>query len=634
MDFPVKLSMLANCNSLPVMRCIMNPHIQPLRTVCILLGLLCLSLAENAPAQRPQDNWYQDAVWVKTNAVADGGLVEPYGVAIGRDRRIYVGDQGSQRIQVYLPDGTFSFGITNGFGGGEAFGQPRGMICDRNGNLYVADYTNNCVFVFTADGTFVRKIGGVTGTGDGQLSGVIDVGVALDGQIYVLERGNSRVSVFDSGGVFLRKWGEPGVLDGQLDFPMSIAVAGDDWIYVCQRKAWGMNWQNPAGDSAATKAFDGNGRFRKKIIDIDRAVYCNPGEQWTYYAGASVRVDCGGGPWVLRSNFAGWDSGVWAADIAPPVMRFMTHEFETISDYVLSGPIPTWAQAPGGEYVFPCHAFGPDGTFVVCRRGARMLYVWRQALRELRPQNPNAIPMPAVWRTVQRPSSPLVDIDYEVTDADDATVQTGMLVFKNGMQSISNCIRGLTLVEGTATNLGPAIAANQLHRVTWNAGADWGVNLGDYRVAVLARDSRPGLLDIHYVNLPADRGLPALKISRSPLNTNDFMQVWWWLLATNDSGLNLSSNKIYGVSGAYTAKVLCDDGSTTADGRNYIFEKMQVREATPSEVDWARHGSTASTVNQWPSVRTVGGRPAALNEYGFDTGDWDTNTCRWVVPLH
>ena len=162
-----------------------------------------------ASAQRPQDNWYQDAVWVKTMPVAEGGLAEPFGVAISRDRRIYVGDQGAQRIQVYLPDGSFSFGITSPFGDGESFNQPRGMIFDRAGNLYVADQANNCVYVFTADGTFVRKIGGVTGTGDGQLNGVFDVGVALNGQIYILERGNSRVSVFDSNGEFLRTWGGP-----------------------------------------------------------------------------------------------------------------------------------------------------------------------------------------------------------------------------------------------------------------------------------------------------------------------------------------------------------------------------------------------------------------------------------------
>src|SRR5664279_2860486 len=102
----------------------MNSRTEMKRGAGLVLGFALTCLACSAFAQRPQDNWYQDAVWVKTNAVSEGGLVEPFGVAIGRDRRIYVGDQGSQRIQVYLPDGTFSFGITNGFGGGETFRQP------------------------------------------------------------------------------------------------------------------------------------------------------------------------------------------------------------------------------------------------------------------------------------------------------------------------------------------------------------------------------------------------------------------------------------------------------------------------------------------------------------------------------
>src|ERR1039457_631723 len=120
----------------------MKKRQEPKLAAQLFAAVFLLSASGAAFAQRPQDNWYQDAVWVKTNAVAEGGLVDPFGVAIGRDRRIYVGDQGSQRIQVYLPDGTFSFGITNGFGGGETFGQPRGMIFDRDGNLYVADQTN------------------------------------------------------------------------------------------------------------------------------------------------------------------------------------------------------------------------------------------------------------------------------------------------------------------------------------------------------------------------------------------------------------------------------------------------------------------------------------------------------------
>src|SRR5882724_11192662 len=143
----------------------------------------------------------------------------------------------------------------------------------------------------------------------------------------------------------------------------------------------------------------------------------------------------------------------------------------------------------GVDFRFPCHAVGPDGTTIICGKSSRNLWVFRTVLREQYAVPRNAIPIPATVAVNQRSGSPLVDIDYRITDADDTNVYAAMLVFKNGTQSLSNCISHLTLVEGTGTNLGSGITANQTHRVTWNAGADWSVNLGNFRVGVLARDS-------------------------------------------------------------------------------------------------------------------------------------------------
>jgi hypothetical protein len=288
--------------------------------------------------------------------------------------------------------------------------------------------------------------------------------------------------------------------------------------------------------------------------------------------------------------------------------------------------------------LWPCHSVGPDGSMVLCSRYTSQLWFYRYAMREQWAPPRNAIPMPTIVDKKQRPNSPLVDIDYMVTDADDTNVTTAMLIFTNSSvtPSLASCIRNPTFVEGTATNLGPGIAANEVRRLTWNAGADWSVNLGQYRLAILARDRRPRLLDIHYINLLAEHGMPSLKISRSPLNPNDFMQVWWWLLGTNDVGISLSSNRIYGVSGAYSGKVLCEDSTTSPDGRAYLFTKMAVREATTQEVQWAKQASmpVGTNPNQWSPGRSVGERPAAVNEYGFDTGGWDTASCFWVVPLN
>ena len=270
---------------------------------------------------------------------------------------------------------------------------------------------------------------------------------------------------------------------------------------------------------------------------------------------------------------------------------------------------------------------------VVCLRDGRQVNVCRRALREQWSPPRNAIPMPAVLSISQRPSSPLVDIDYLVTDVNDTNVTTAMLIFTNAVQSTTNCVRQPTWAEGSETNLGAGITANEPHRVTWDASVDCGGSLSTFKVAILAKDSRQGLLDVHYLRLPADRDMPELQISRSPLIPADFMQVWWWLLATNDPAIRLTSGKIYGQGGAYDGQMLCDGSTTSTNGRAYLFEKMNVRQATTNELQWARQGASVTSTNQWTPTRTVGGRPIAVNEYGFDTGNWGTNAW-WIVPLN
>ena len=620
----------------------MNKKLELKNCAGLLLGLFLLDTSRPTLAQTPQDNWYLEQTWTKAGgsyAATNGGLSSPYGVAIGPDGRIYVGDEGYGRIQVYLPDGTFSFSITNGFGGGQSFNAPRGMITDNAGNLYVADYFNNCVYEFTANGGYVRKFGAGTGSANGQLSGVIDVAVSSQGLVYILEYANSRLSVFNSDGTFQSILINAGFLDGQLAFPSSIAVSESGKMFISQ------NYANAFGAAIPTfyngiKEFDTNGFFLLKFnsgIGTEYSAQCGC---YKSFGASSVRIDKSSllhalVTWSQADNGAG--AGCYLCTIQKNLdtsvrWRVFTTEGIPVTNYTnnfsgLNNPI-TW----------PCAAFGSDGTAIECINGTKSLSVFRYAMREQWSPPRNMIPMPEVIFKQQRVNSPLVDLDFQVTDMDDMNVTVGILIFTstNTTPSLGNCIRNPTLIEGTSTNLGPGITANQTHRLTWNAGADWSTNLGNYRVAILAQDRRTNLLDIHYLSLPAGNGMPALKISSSPLNANDFMQVWWWLLATNDTGIILTSNQIYGVTGTFNAKQLCNNGITTTNGRSYIYGKMNVREATVQEVQWAKQGNmpAGTSPNQFTPVRQVSGRPIAVNEYGFDTGSWDTNTCKWVVPLN
>lgn len=599
-------------------------HQAPHPTVFRLGAAVALALAAvSAPAQRPQDNWYLEQTWTKTGdglVATNGGLSAPYGVAIGPDAKVYVGDQGYLRIQVYLADGTYAFSITNGFGDGQSFSQPRGMVFGPEGNLYVADYARNAVFVFTKDGDYIRKIGGVTGSGDGQLNGVIDVGVSLSGEIFVLERGNARVTVFDPFGNFLRKWGGSGVLDGQLVGPKSLSVSPDDEVYICQD-------DDGQGSSTARytylKVFTKNGVFSRKFNLFSVKYY---GSWWVGFCPVSVRVDSGNLVHVFKASYVNFNSPNEDSTWRPDWLVMRPDGTQLFSNTLWFG---TKAQY---QIAWPCNAVGLDGSMLINLCDTKQQLFFRRAMREQWVPPHNSIPLPAVTGVRQRPNAPVVDIDYRVTDIDDETMTTAMLVFTNTTQTLANCLRTHTLIEGTEVNLGTNIAANATHRLTWNAGADWNTSLASFRVAILAKDSRQKLLDIHYLDLPAEYGMPALRISRSPLIESDFAQVWWWLLATGDSGIRLTSGKVYGDGGDYDGTQLWDGTTTSASGRAYLYAKMGLREVTAAELTWAKQASTVPTVEQWTPTRTVGGRPKNVNEYGFDTGDWGANAW-WVVPL-
>ena len=84
----------------------------------------------------------------------------PTGIAIDKDRNIFVAEYGSHRVQIFSWEGRHlaSFG-----GRGTLDSQlyePRGLSLDSTGNVIVADSGNKLIKIFTPDGRFVMKIGG------------------------------------------------------------------------------------------------------------------------------------------------------------------------------------------------------------------------------------------------------------------------------------------------------------------------------------------------------------------------------------------------------------------------------------------------------------------------------------------
>jgi hypothetical protein len=77
--------------------------------------------------------------------------------------------------------------------------------------------------------------------------------------------------------------------------------------------------------------------------------------------------------------------------------------------------------------------------------------------------------------------------------------------------------------------------------------------------------------------------------------------------------------------------IFASAASTTTNGRNYLFDKMNLREATTAEVTRAKEAAIPGSTNAFTPDFQVGPgeRPVKVNEYGFDTG---ATSGYWVVP--
>ena len=71
--------------------------------------------------------------------------------------------------------------------------------------------------------------------------------------------------------------------------------------------------------------------------------------------------------------------------------------------------------------------------------------------------------------------------------------------------------------------------------------------------------------------------------------------------------------------------------TTSATGRDYLFDKMNLRQATSAELTRAKEAATSGVTNKFEPAFKVGPgeRPVKVNEYGFDTG---VTSGYWMVP--
>lgn len=181
--------------------------------------------------------------------VEPGQFQRPHGLAIAPDGSLYIADSNNHRIQHLDNDGNVlniwgSFAdVTRGPAPGGTFFEPWGIAVGPDGSVFVADTWNHRIQKFSPEGEFITMWGyfGQAETPDA-FWGPRDVTTSQEGIIYVSDTGNKRVAVFDADGNPITEFGEAGLLPGQFDEPVGLAISDDGQLFVAD--TWNQRIQS------------------------------------------------------------------------------------------------------------------------------------------------------------------------------------------------------------------------------------------------------------------------------------------------------------------------------------------------------------------------------------------------------
>ena len=405
----------------------------------------------------------------------------PYGLHITPENTYLLTDIAYHRVLEVDENGTFLQIIaTSGSGDGQV-NNPRSVYLANDNRVYVADTNRHRVQIFERNGTFVRKFG-TSGSGDGQFNQPYGLVVSDDLEIFVVDRYNNRVQVFDSNGTFLRKFGSQGTLEGQMNQPHDIDFTDQGNVMVA-------DFYN-----RRIVHFTKTGQF------IKHDSYNNHPETISNLKHGLTAVSRGSNMYILDDN----------GDI-----------------------VKQWTRS-GSTAI---HEVLDDGTIAWVNYNKNKIEFYRPTYRTVRPPVSRDIPLPELISVVQPDNTNHLEITYRINDTDSSHVNAKMLGFIDGGNDLSKVIVPETYIGSITGKLDHNVSTNQNHTITWNVGADWSVGFGELEVAILAKDDRD-LLNIHFLTLPSsDSNGSEMQISRSPLTDADLLSVWYWLLASGESGI-------------------------------------------------------------------------------------------------
>lgn len=487
---------------------------------------------------------------------------QSYGLAVAGDK-LYLADYSNNRITIVDTAGNFI--AARGSQGSVNSASTYGIAVDAGGNTFLADFDMGEIRKYDSNYQLLKKFG-TPGSGDGQFNGVCALAIGANQKLYALDQNNNRVQIFDLEGAFIGKFGAPGSGNGQLNVPSGLAVGKDNKVYVADRDnhrvqifdangvfiakfgkegAFDGEFKSPSGlafspdnklavadtGNKRIQIFDSNGAYLAKYVDQQNSAW-NYYNQNFYITNLSYALDGLLSASGVSSMYQ-WGSSMFNQYFGNGRIRMYTQDGVSIKEWNSS----------------PCAMTETKSGDLLAAHGDRMVRVWKRTFRTVHPEPGNALPLPSIVSQNRRPGTSLVDVEYLVKDADNATVQTAALAFKNGGNSLADVIPISTLADGTAAKLGANIATGQVQRFTWDVASDWDTDFGEVQLEILAKDGR-GLLNLDFLQIPATGNQTALKISRSPLTDNDFLSVWYWLIATGDSGIRFADGQISSADGS------------------------------------------------------------------------------------